>query len=43
MEFNALEKHRDYANLAHNSGVLLMIMAFAWGAMILYRQYKKLS
>lgn len=34
-EFNMLERHREFANLADTAGVVLMLFAFAWGAMLL--------
>jgi hypothetical protein len=42
MEFDMLERHREFANFAHTSGTLLMLMALAWGARVLYKQYQNL-
>lgn len=42
-EFNVMEKHRHYAEIADNTGKLLMILALVWGAMLLYRQYRNLE
>ena len=42
-EFNTIDKHREVANFAHNSGTLLILLAFAWGGFVLYRQFKTLS
>lgn len=42
-ELNRLEKCNDYANLAYNIGTALMLLAFAWGAYILFQQYKNID
>lgn len=42
-EFNVMEKHRHYATLADNAGTLLILVALAWGAWLLYRQYRNLE
>ncbi|MGH8245417.1 MAG: zinc ribbon domain-containing protein, partial [Gammaproteobacteria bacterium] len=42
-EFNALERHRDLATLVDAAGVVLMLAALAWGAVLLYRQYRRLA
>jgi hypothetical protein len=31
------------ANLAYDAGVVLMILALAWGGYLLYRQFKNLD
>lgn len=38
-----LEKCNDYANLAFNFGTVLMLISFAWGAYILFHQYKNID
>ena len=40
--FDVLEKHRTYANIADGIGTLLILLAIIWGGVILYRQYKNL-
>lgn len=42
-EFNVMEKHRQYAELADTAGTLLMLAALAWGAVLLLRQYRNLE
>lgn len=42
-EFNMLERHREFATLADNVGVVLMLAAFAWGAVLLWRQAHRLG
>ena len=42
-EFNMLERHREFASLADNIGTALMLLALAWGAVLLYRQYQRLE
>lgn len=39
IEFNRLEKCHEYATFAHNTGVIIMLVAFVWGGYILYQQY----
>jgi hypothetical protein len=43
IEFNMLEKHREFATFTDTAGTLLMLLAFAWGGFILYKQYRNLS
>ena len=43
IDLDMLEKHREIATLADNSGTLLMLLAFAWGGYMLYRQFGNLS
>jgi hypothetical protein len=38
-ELNRLEKCHEYATIAHNTGVIIMLVAFVWGGYILYQQY----
>lgn len=42
-EFNVLEKHRHYADIADTGGKLLIVLALIWGAILLYRQYRFLD
>lgn len=42
-EFNALERHREFASYADTTGTVLMLLAFAWGGLLLYRQYRRLN
>ena len=42
-ELNMLERHREFATLADNTGTVLMLVAFAWGAVLLWRQYGNLD
>lgn len=42
-ELNMLERHREFANLADTTGVVLMLAAFAWGAILLRRQFRKVE
>jgi hypothetical protein len=42
-ELNRLEKCNDYASFAYNLGTLLMLVAFVWGAYILFHQYKNID
>lgn len=42
-DMNMLERHREFANFADNTGTLLMLLAFAWGGYILFQQYKHLD
>ena len=41
--FDVLEKHRTYATIADTTGRLIMLLAFAWGGYILFRQYKNVE
>ncbi|RKZ46562.1 MAG: hypothetical protein DRQ58_08355 [Gammaproteobacteria bacterium] len=43
VELDRLEKCNGYANLAYNFGTFLMFIAFAWGAYILFYQYKHID
>ncbi len=43
IEINRIEKCYDYANNAYNIGTFLMFVAFAWGAYILFYQYKNID
>ena len=38
-ELNRLEKCHEYATIVHNTGVIIMLVAFVWGGYILYQQY----
>ena len=38
-----LEYCNDYANFSFNLGIVLMLIAFAWGAYILFHQYKNID
>ena len=42
-ETNLLRYDHVLANLAHRLGILLMICAFVWGAVVLFKQYKNLE
>lgn len=42
-EFDRIEAHREIATIFDNSGRLLMILAFAWGTYLLYKQFKNLD
>jgi len=42
-EYNMLERHREFATLADNAGTMLMLVAFAWGAVLLWRQFRNLD
>ena len=42
-EFNVLEKHRQYADIADTGGKLLIVLALIWGAVLLFRQYQNLE
>ena len=41
--FNVLERHREYAQIADLSGSVLLVLALLWGAVLLYRQYRNLE
>ncbi len=43
VELDRLEKCNAYANLAYNFGTFLMLIAFAWGAYVLFYQYKNID
>jgi len=43
IEINRIEKCYDYANSTYNIGTFLMFVAFAWGAYILFYQYKNID
>ena len=43
IDINRIEKCYDYANTAYNIGTFLMLVAFAWGAYILFHQYKNID
>ena len=42
-ELNRLEKCYDYAAYANNTGITIMLLAFAWGGYILYLQYQNMK
>lgn len=42
-ELDMLEKHRQFAHLADGAGKLLILVALAWAAVLLYRQYARLE
>ena len=42
-DLNMLEKHREFADFADNTGTVLMVTALLWGAAVLYRQYRNLE
>ena len=42
-EVYGLEKHRDVATFADTTGSLLILIAFIWGGILLYRQYQNLD
>ena len=42
-DLNRLEKCYEYAAVANNTGIVLMLIAFAWGGYILYRQYQNMK
>lgn len=42
-ELNMLERHREFANLADTTGVVLMLLAFAWGGILLWHQFRRLG
>lgn len=39
-ELNRLEKCHEYAAIANNTGIVLMVTAFLWGGYILFRQFQ---
>jgi hypothetical protein len=39
-DFNLIRKAHLIGNIAHKSGALVMVIALAWGATLLWRQYK---
>ncbi len=39
IELDMLEKHRQIASFADNSGTIIILLAIIWGAYILYKQY----
>lgn len=42
-EFNALERAREFATLADNTGTVLMVAALAWGGWLLWWQSRRLK
>jgi hypothetical protein len=42
-ELNMLERHREFANLADTTGTVLLLAAFAWGASLLSRQFRRVD
>ncbi|MGQ0666999.1 MAG: zinc ribbon domain-containing protein, partial [Nitrospiraceae bacterium] len=38
-----LEWDHRLAHLAHNFGIVLMLASFAWGSILLFRHYRRLS
>ena len=42
-ELNRLEKCYEYAAIANNTGIILMLLAFAWGGYILYMQFRNMK
>lgn len=42
-EFDVLERHREYAGIASACGKSLIILGLLWGAVLLYRQYRRLE
>ena len=40
IEFNVLEKCHDYASIADLTGTAIILLAFAWGAVILIKHFK---
>jgi hypothetical protein len=38
-----LEYDHRLAHLAYNFGIVLMLVSFAWGGIILWRHYRRLS
>lgn len=43
VEFNAVERHREFATMADMTGSSLILAAFVWGGVILFRQYQNLE
>lgn len=43
IEFDVLEKCHAYAKLADMAGTLVMLLAFAWGITILFKQYRQIK
>lgn len=42
-EYNVLEQHRYFADIADTSGKVLIVLALVWGGILLYRQYRNLD
>ena len=42
-EYNVLEKHRYFADIADTSGKFLILLAIIWGGILLYRQFQNLE
>lgn len=42
-ELDMLERHREFAGIADSGGKLLIVLAVAWGAVLLLRQYRRLG
>ncbi len=42
-EFDMLDKHRDVAGVFDTGGKLLIVLALAWGGILLYRQFRNLE
>ncbi len=42
-EYNVLEKHRYFADIADTSGKFLIVLALIWGGILLYRQFQNLE
>ncbi|NIO62515.1 MAG: hypothetical protein GWN04_04920 [Gammaproteobacteria bacterium] len=43
IEFDVLEKCHAYAKLTDMAGTLVMLLAFAWGIIILLKQYRQIK
>ena len=43
IEFDVLEKCHTYAKLTDMAGTLVMLLAFAWGITILFKQYRQIK
>ena len=43
IDLDMLEKHREIATFVDSSGTALMLLAFAWGGYMLYRQFGSLA
>ncbi|MFT5396122.1 MAG: hypothetical protein ACI85N_001318 [Gammaproteobacteria bacterium] len=43
IDIGKLESHREIANTFNTTGILLILLALAWGAYLLYKQFKNID